>query len=303
MLTRLTAVAALRGHTWADDRVFNSDNTPLSQALTLNEEAKPYIVVYTDSDNRSQIDGTDLYAGTRELNLALEIGVASTVQGETEGVEIKIPPTDEGMEIVLDMVEDQVIAALFGDPQSDWAELLKAIVIKVYRIAGNRGASADRDRRWAARQLSIVCDVFADLPPGAPVPEPHPIRSFVDVAEAHPEAQMEHAAEICAALVGREGAPKWEQVQATLGLRRLGLRGIGLAPLSEDFTVMATAYGDDLTDRRGEAPILREIGHDDVQMEGDELVGLLDNFTIRTNVVTAKPVEKIDKVVVEGDVE
>ena len=39
MLTRLCSVAALRGHTWADDRVFDSDNTPLSQALGLNDAA------------------------------------------------------------------------------------------------------------------------------------------------------------------------------------------------------------------------------------------------------------------------
>lgn len=301
MLTRLCAVAALRGRTWADDRVFDSDNTPLSQALTLNDAAKPYIVVYTDTDNRTDVDGTDLYATQRELNLVLEIGVASKISGDTGTEKLNIPQTDEGMEIALDMVEDQAIAALFGDPQSDWTELLKRFVIKVERISGQRGASADRDRRWAARQLSIVCDVVSDLPYGVPVDGDHPIHHFIEVAERHPEAHMEHAGEICAALMSREGAPEWEQVQAVLGVRRQGLQAIGLAPLPSDLPDMVSLYGDDLTDTRGEAPILRELGADPMDMDEHEDVGLVVPKTIRTNVVTAKPVEKKDKVVIDGE--
>ena len=207
MLTRLSAVAALRGQTWADKRIYDSDNTPLSQALMLNESAKPYIVVYTDADNRTDQNGTDLYGMTRELNLVLEIGVASKVEGTTGTAELKIPLTDEGMELALDMVEEQALAALFGDPQNDWAELLKGFVMRVQRVTGQRGASSDRDRRWAARQLGIVCDVISDLPPGVPVPHDHPMREFIEVSNKHPEADMEHAAEICTALVSREAAP------------------------------------------------------------------------------------------------
>jgi len=301
MLTRMTAVAALRGTTWADDRVFDSDNTPLGQTLGLNEEAKPYIVVFTDADNRTDVEGTDLYTVQRELNLVLEIGVASKIEGKEGESEIKIPLTDEGMEIALDMVEDQVFAALFGDPQNEWTELLKGFVMRVMRVTGQRGASSDRDRRWAARQLSVICDVVGDLPPGVTVPMDHPIRMFIDVAGRHPEAHMEHAAEICEALVSRVAAPGWERLQAKLGVRRIGLRAIGLAPLSSDMEVMATQYGDDLTDKRGEAPILREIGHDDVDMKGNEDVGLLDEQVIRTNVVTIETIEKKDKVTADGE--
>lgn len=301
MLTRLTAVAALRGRTWADDRVFDSDNTPLSQALTLNAAAKPYIVVYTDSDNRLEVDGTDLFNVRREMNLCLEIGVASKVQGKTGDAEIKTPLTDEGMELALDMVEDQAMAALFGDPQNEWTELFKCFVMRVERITGQRGASSDRDRRWAARQLSVICDTISDLPPGVPVSPGHPISMFAQVAKNDPEAHMEHAGEICEALVARVAAPDWERVQATLGVRRLGLRAIGLAPLSSDLPDIATQYGDDLTDTRGEAPILREIKHDDMQMDGDEGVGLIDNFSISTNVVTTKAVEEKDKAAIDGE--
>ena len=299
MLTRMCAVAALRGTTWADDRVFDSDNTPLAQTLGLNEEAKPYIVVYTDADAR-EVDGTDMYGGKRDLTLVLEIGVASAVKGDTGEAKLSIPLTDEGMEIALDMVEDQVFAALFGDPQSDWAELLKCFIIKVERVSGQRGASSDRDRRWAARQLSFVCEVVSDLPPGVPVKPGHPISQFIGVAAVNPDAHMEHAAEICEALVSRVAAPDWERVQAKLGVRRLGLRAIGLAPLSSELSVMSTPYGDDLTDTRGEAPILREIGADDRDMDANEEVGLIEAKTIRTNVVTTQAREKKDKVKADG---
>jgi hypothetical protein len=301
MLSRLCAVAALRGRTWADERVFDSDNTPLSQALMLNEAAKPYIVVYTDADNRLDIGGTDLYSVRREMSLVLELGVASKVEGATGGVQLKTPLTDEGMEIALDMVEEQSISALFGDPMSDWAELLKLIVIKVDRVSGQRGASAERDKRWAARQLTFVCDTLADLPPGVPVPYGHPIQQFTEVSKNNPEAGMDHASEICTALINRTAAPEWRQMQAMLGIRRLGLRAIGLAPLAADLPTMATAEGDDLTDTRGEAPILREISADDMQMENEPDKGLVDLQTIRTNVLTGKVVEKKDKVEIEGE--
>jgi len=303
MLTRLTAVAALRGQTWADKRVFDSDNTPLSQALMLNEAAKPYIVVYTDADNRSEQNGTDIYGMRRELALVLEIGVASKVEGVTGDAQIKIPLTDEGMELALDMVETQALAALWGDPQNEWAELLKGFVLRIERLTGQRGASSDRDRRWAARQVSIVCDVISDLPPGEPIPEDHPIMQFVETSNRHPEADMEHVAEICTALASREGAPEWERVQASLGVRRLGLRAIGLAPLASSMVPFATQYGDDLTDKQGGAPIVRKIGFDDIDMEKNEDVGLVDEQTIETNVATTVPIEKKDKAVADGEVE
>jgi len=299
MLTRLTAVAALRGQTWADKRVYDSDNTPLSQALLVDEGAKPYIVVYTDADNRLDQNGTDLYGMRRDLNLVLEIGVASKVEGKTGSMEVKIPLTDEGMELALDMVEAQAIGALFGDPQNDWAELLKGLVLKVERMSGQRGASSDRDHRWAARQISIICDVVSDLPSGVPVPEDHPIRKFIEVSKDHPEANMEHVEQICEAFCADKGAPQWEQMQATLGVRRLGLRAIGLAPISSEIKLEATEHGDDLTDKQGEAPILRKITHDDVQMERDEGIGLIDEISIETNVITIQPKEPPDKVGME----
>ena len=90
-------------------------------------------------------------------------------------------------------------------------------------------------------------------------------------------------------------------MQAILGVRRQGLQAIGLAPLPSDLPEMVSLYGDDLTDTRGEAPILRELGADDTDMDEDELVGLIPPKSIRTNVITSKPEEKRDKAVIDGE--
>jgi hypothetical protein len=249
-------------------------------------------------------NGTDVYGMTRELNLVLEIGVASKIEGKTGEETIKTPLTDEGMEMALDMVEDQALAALFGDPHSGWAELLKGLILRVQRVSGQRGASADRDRRWAARQLSLVCDVVSDLPPGVPVPHDHPIQLFVRTSDDYPDAGMQPVADICNALIGMKPSPQWAQMQAIFGVRRIGLRAAGLAPLSSGpLSRGATMHGDDLTDKKGEAPILREIGADDFDWVPNPEVGLTEEKTISTNVGTVEPKEKKDKVEAEGQVE
>jgi hypothetical protein len=85
-------------------------------------------------------------------------------------------------------------------------------------------------------------------------------------------------------------------------VRRLGLRAIGLAPLAFGMVPMTTQSGDDLTDTKGEAPILRKISADDVDMEHNPDVGLIDDISVETNVATTKIKEPKDKVVSEGDV-
>jgi hypothetical protein len=57
-ILRMCVVAALRERTLAERRVFDSDNTPLADALAHEpEQAKPYITVYTDEDTRLGVAG------------------------------------------------------------------------------------------------------------------------------------------------------------------------------------------------------------------------------------------------------
>jgi len=82
-------------------------------------------------------------------------------------------------------------------------------------------------------------------------------------------------------------------------VRRVGLRAIGLAPLSSELSLR----GDDLTDERGEAPILSDITLDDLDMPKDEEDGLLGEFTGSTGVGSIKAKDKKDKVVADAEAE
>ena len=229
-ILRMCAVAALRERTLAERRVFDSDNTPLADALAQEpEQAKPYITVYTDEDIRPGVSGRDIYAAERNLSLVLEIGAASAVVTEKDGVILQIPATDAGLELSVDIVESQALAALVGDPQSRWGELFRRMVLRIERVQGQRGGSAERGSRWAARQIILMCDVIADTPPG--VPQPAVVRDFLAAARAAPlELGLAGAAEIIEGALDPSAALSWRQAQAWLGLTEQGVRTTGVAP-------------------------------------------------------------------------
>jgi hypothetical protein len=229
-ILRMCAVAALRERTLAEGRVFDSDNTPLADALIREpEEAKPYITVYTDEDARPAISGRDIYAADRNLSLVLEIGAASAVVTEKDGVILQIPATDAGLELSVDIVESQALAALVGDPQSRWGELFRRIVLRIERVQGQRGGSAERGSRWAARQIILICDVIADAPPSAP--QAAVVRDFLAAARAAPpQLGLAGAAEIIERALDPTVALTWRQAQGWLGLTEQGVRATGIAP-------------------------------------------------------------------------
>jgi hypothetical protein len=229
-ILRMCAVAALRERTLAEGRVFDSDNTPLAEALIREpEEAKPYITVYTDEDTRPGVSGRDIYAAERNLSLVLEIGAASAVVTGKDGVILQIPATDAGLELSVDIVESQALAALVGDPESRWGELFRRMVLRIERVQGQRGGSAEHGSRWAARQIILICDVIADAPPG--VPQPAVVRDFLAAARAAPsELGLAGAAEIIERALDPTMALTWRQAQAWLGLTEQGVRATGIAP-------------------------------------------------------------------------
>jgi hypothetical protein len=229
-ILRMCAVAALRERTLAEGRVFDSDNTPLAEALIRKpEEAKPYITVYTDEDTRPGVSGRDIYAAERNLSLVLEIGAASAVVTGKLGVMLQIPATDAGLELSVDIVESQALAALVGDPESRWGELFRRMVLRIERVQGQRGGSAEHGSRWAARQIILICDVIADAPPG--VPQPAVVRDFLAAARAAPsELGLAGAAEIIERALDPTMALTWRQAQAWLGLTEQGVRATGIAP-------------------------------------------------------------------------
>lgn len=257
---RLTTCAALSERTWAEGRVYDSDNTPLEQTLRVNDAPKPYIVIYTDNDDRTESNGTDVYQMQRTVNLVIEISVASKVQGEgVDSIEVVTPHTDSGMELSIDIVESQVMAALVGDIASEWGELFKLIVCKVARVGSRRGGRAEVGVRWAARQLIFNCETIYDVPPGQALDFNHPIRKFLTMAKLRDEdTGFPAAASIIENMIDMDTqAPSWERAQSWLGLTRRGIRSDGVAPLASDAVfIQATETPASVVDDDREGPLL-----------------------------------------------
>ncbi len=231
---RMCAVAACRDRTWAEGRVYDSDNTPLLDALS--EQAQPYITVFTDTDTVQNIEGRDLYTGERRLQLVFEFGIAAAAKVvDNENDELDIPQTDQGMEALVDILEGQIIAAVLTDPDSPFGELLRQMINKIERAPSTRGGSEDRQTRWAARQLILVCDTISPPAPGVVLPSTHLIKQFISLIRLPENAnlQMSQAGDLIEKVLTITAYPDWKQGQAWLALTKAGIHGTGITPMPE----------------------------------------------------------------------
>lgn len=157
---RLAAARAVRDRTLAGARVFDSAVDPIDQ--TIVETRQPLIVVTTD-EHALDITGRDLGSGNHACDLVFEVAIASRVEvpapdGQGGQITIAIPHTDEGMELTLDIMEHQIIAALTQDDGA-WSATWMKLVPRVTRRLSRRGASAENGVRFAARQMVLTCDL------------------------------------------------------------------------------------------------------------------------------------------------
>jgi hypothetical protein len=231
-IIRCAAVGALRDRTWAQERVYDSDLTPLATAV-FGGPAKPYIVCYTDADDLNPVDGiAEVYSGAnRTLSLAIEIGVASAVRNTNGDITIKFAATDSGMEWACDVCSAQAIAALVGDPQSKWGEIFKRLITNVRRIPSRRGGMSTQGVRFAARRLVFQVQPMWDFTPGV-VPSPkHPVWDFINLARAEPLANQVDVATIVESLMTTQTAPDWRIAQAQLGITKEDVLALNIGPL------------------------------------------------------------------------
>ena len=160
LILRLATVKALQGATFAGGRVYDSAISPLdTHVLT---EKSPVLVVYTEEET-TDLKGTSFLNGARELSLVIQCIVAGVPEGQ--GEEIEIPPTDEGLEALLDFIRYDVLKAL-QYAQSPWATLWRQMVFGVKSLKTRRGASSDHSTRFAAHELIFTLDTLADPFPG-----------------------------------------------------------------------------------------------------------------------------------------
>lgn len=219
---RATAVGALRDRTWAQDRVANSDMTPIATAVygSGTRQPKPYILVYTDRDDITPVMAVaELYNGqTRMLQLTLEIGVASAIRDPNGKLTLQIAATDEGMELSCDIIAHQALAALIGDPQSQWGNLFKQMKRKVHRVLSVRGGQSQSGVKFAARRIILVMSTIFDATPGEVLVPQHPINQFIALAHSNPYLNVQDIANVIQPLLTTIDAPSWRKAQAFLGL-------------------------------------------------------------------------------------
>jgi hypothetical protein len=225
---RLSAVAALRAGIWGDVKVLDSDGSPLAQAVQASPT--PYVVVFTDDTDRSEVEGFDLLAADGDMALVIEFGIAAAVPQATGGPVATIPATDAGREIGLDVMEHRIILALAHDTTSTWGEMFRTLATRfVGRVASKRGGSSEGGSRWAARQLLLHVELYPDPPFGVPVRSDHPIRRFLEMAKSG-DQDLRNAATLIESALDATALASWRQVQGWLGLTEDAVRGIGLGP-------------------------------------------------------------------------
>lgn len=214
---RTCTVMALMGRTDAENRVADSRIVPVEGSDLRGLS----VAVYVDQMKASR-GLADVGAGDGEARLTLELVVTSNATPES----FSLPLTDDGMELGLDLLEQQVRLALL-DAENPWSVLWGRLVIKPGEYAFERGADKrDNGLRLAGREVTMNCGLVAEPPIGAPLP---PI--WVDfLAALENEPEFAEVYDKIAAAVHGQTLAAWRAAQAAQGLTANAVRGIGVTP-------------------------------------------------------------------------
>lgn len=220
---RQATVMALKGRTFAGSHVFDSAIGSLEAVA--EGATTPVIVVYVDEERAGKIDGRDLLAGDRVLDLVLEIIIFGRQAADADGEVYAIPHTDEGLEVSLDLMVRAIHRGLLAD-DGVWPELWRNFVFGVEKVGVRRAADTKDGVRFAARQLVLSC--FALAEPGFGAAVAGPWEKLLTAMRA--ESGMAPLADVIGQAIAGGPMSGWRQAQAALALTREGVRGIGLAP-------------------------------------------------------------------------
>lgn len=237
---RLATIRALKGRTFAEDRVFDSKIETID-VLAPNETA-PIIIVTTD-DDEAEIEGRDLFAGDHQHELVIEVAAWTKVTTEKDGEVLVLPATDAGLEITLNLVCYQITRALAADG-GKWGDLWRSIVTAVPKVTSRRGADDTNGVRYAARQLVYTVDHIAEPMPGRMPEEGETWSRILSMLKADPE--FAPIGKIIEAEIEAVALTPWEQVRASLGLADDEATWVAQQPVKIDEEVPLDAI--DLTD-------------------------------------------------------
>ena len=220
---RIAAARAIKGATLAGDRVFDSAVDPINEKVA--GQATPIVTVTTD-DEETPIEGRDLWSGERDCQLVIEAAIATRVVVEGT-VSLTIPETDEGMELSLDLIEHQVIAALTRE-RTDWSRVWMKFVPRITRRLSRRGASAENGVRFAARQLVLTCDLIDTPTDGAPIADGTAWADFLTVVAA--DEALQPIGAMLREVIEGQAVVDWQRMANLLGITREAATAIGIGP-------------------------------------------------------------------------
>lgn len=211
---RLATIRALKGRTFAGEKVFDSKIEPIDLVARQGNE---FVIVVTTDDDEMDVTGRDLRAGDHKLELVIEVAATAKLtvtagDGEESEV-ISIPATDAGLEASLNLIGWQIARALSAGG-GEWGDLWRSMVMRVHSVASRRGADDANGVRYAARQYIYRIDHIAEPEPGVP---PTDIWERI-VSMLKADAEFAGIGKIVEATISGEPMEPWERVRASLGL-------------------------------------------------------------------------------------
>ncbi|MBU2533325.1 MAG: hypothetical protein KKB37_11330 [Alphaproteobacteria bacterium] len=218
---RLCAVYALEGRTFADAEVRDSEIVPIDPEGN-DGDTKPFVAIYTDDQSP---DGVTL---TFEIGASARMAARDPESGK-DVIVPGIPPTDSGIEALLDMMERQIHVAL-NDENNTWAQLLK-IVCKDLQLTGSRrGAMKTQSgERFAGREIVFTGKPLNDPEFGREITGGSFWGRFLAQAEAEPHL-VDFATKFRALLTDGTSIENWRLVLRALGASRQAGDGLGVTP-------------------------------------------------------------------------
>lgn len=227
---RLAAKRLIDGATIAGAKVYDSAITSLDELVA--KEPQPIITISTEDEQVSPT-GRDILAGSRSLDLVIEIALASAMSvpledEQGEELQVAVPATDGGLELSLAIMDRQIMRALFHGPEP-WSGIFRRLAPQVANILSRRGASAT-GTRFAARQIIMSIEPLADPAFGQAV-EPGVWADFITALKA--DAELAPIAPLVEAAITGDPIDEWRLPASAIGLTDSEARGIGIFPVIE----------------------------------------------------------------------
>ncbi|MGA0615944.1 hypothetical protein [Paracoccus sp. KR1-242] len=235
-LLRIATREALSGATLAEHRVFDSVIDPTDNRIS-DREKRPMIAVYTDDHGSDEGQGRGDFLQDGRLDLVLECIVASRITVPIEGendevIQLSVPNSDAGTEIILDLLEAQAIRALVAGI-GPWPDLWRELCVADIRShMSRRGVSAEQAGRFAVRQITLSVDLLIDPDRGLALDPSGPWARALVLMDGNPA--LSNTAQILRSELEGEPMTDWRRAAARLGVNLSTVEALGLGPLEAD---------------------------------------------------------------------